>query len=135
MPVSSRFSAFIHASFTEPAASKLLNSLQFTEKWGSSGANSQAPTRQLIRCVAKSARWRCSMFMKEHHRTSGIVKWFSRLKGYGFILPDEGDREVFVHYSAIDGEGYRNLYEGDRVDFDLVDVGKGPQAKRVAARR
>lgn len=72
---------------------------------------------------------------KEGNRATGIVKWFSRLKGYGFIQPDEGEREVFVHYSAIDGDGYRNLYEGDRVDFDLVDVGKGPQAKRVAARR
>ena len=75
------------------------------------------------------------MLMKERSRTTGIVKWFSRLKGYGFIQPDEGEREVFVHYSAIDGDGYRNLYEGDRVDFDLVDVGKGPQAKHVATRR
>lgn len=68
-------------------------------------------------------------------RRSGIVKWFSRLKGYGFIQPDEGENEVFVHYSSIDGDGYRNLYEGDRVDFDLIDVGKGPQAKHVRTRR
>ena len=68
-------------------------------------------------------------------RQTGIVKWFSRLKGYGFIQPDEGEAEVFVHYSAIDGDGYRNLYEGDRVDFDLIDLGKGPQAKHVRARR
>ena len=68
-------------------------------------------------------------------RQTGIVKWFSRLKGYGFIQPDEGEMEVFVHYSAIDGDGYRNLYEGDRVDFDLIDLGKGPQAKHVRARR
>jgi CspA family cold shock protein len=59
---------------------------------------------------------------------SGIVKWFSRpVKGYGFITPDDGADEVFVHYSAIEGEGYRNLDEGDVVEFDLVDVGKGPQ--------
>lgn len=68
-------------------------------------------------------------------RVSGIVKWFSRLKGYGFINPDESEQEVFVHYTAIDGEGYRNLYEGDRVEFDLVDKGKGPQAQNVTARR
>lgn len=68
-------------------------------------------------------------------RQSGIVKWFSRLKGYGFINPDEGEQEVFVHYSAIQGEGYRNLYEGDRVEYDLVDKGKGPQAQNVATRR
>ncbi|HQF71010.1 MAG TPA: cold shock domain-containing protein, partial [Promineifilum sp.] len=43
--------------------------------------------------------------------------------------------EVFVHYSAIDGDGYRNLYEGDRVEYDLIDQGKGPQAKRVVPKR
>lgn len=64
-------------------------------------------------------------------RETGVVKWFSRLKGYGFIEPDQGDMEVFVHYSAISGDGYRNLYEGDRVEFDLVDQGKGPQAQNV----
>ncbi len=68
-------------------------------------------------------------------RQTGIVKWFSRLKGYGFINPDNGDQEVFVHYSAIEGEGYRNLFEGDKVEFDLVDVGKGPQAKKVNSQR
>lgn len=64
----------------------------------------------------------------------GIVKWFDRLKGYGFILDAEGN-EVFVHYSAIDGDGYRNLYEGDRVSYDEVDMGKGPQARRVSLKR
>lgn len=68
-------------------------------------------------------------------RKFGVVKWFSRIKGYGFILPDEGEQEVFVHYSAIEGEGYRNLYEGDRVEFIEVDVGRGPQAKNVSALR
>lgn len=67
-------------------------------------------------------------------RLSGIVKWFSRLKGYGFINPDTGGQEVFVHYSAIEGEGYRNLYEGDKVEFDLIDNGRGPQAKNVLPR-
>ncbi|NJN53729.1 MAG: cold shock domain-containing protein [Anaerolineae bacterium] len=68
-------------------------------------------------------------------KLTGIVKWFSRLKGYGFINPDDGTQEVFVHYSAIEGEGYRNLYEGDRVEFDLVDRGRGPQAQHVNAHR
>ena len=68
-------------------------------------------------------------------RKVGKVKWFSRLKGYGFIEPQEGENEVFVHYSAIDGEGYRNLYEGDRVEYDEVDVGKGPQARNVTTFR
>jgi CspA family cold shock protein len=64
-------------------------------------------------------------------RKHGSVKWFSRIKGFGFILPDGGGTEVFVHYSAIEGEGYRNLYEGDRVTFKEIDMGKGPQAKNV----
>lgn len=67
-------------------------------------------------------------------KSSGVVKWFSRLKGYGFILPDGGGQEIFVHYSAIDGEGYRNLAEGDRVEFEIIDQGKGPQARRVIPR-
>lgn len=68
-------------------------------------------------------------------KQTGLVKWFSRLKGYGFINPDDGGQEVFVHYSAIEGDGYRNLYEGDRVDFELVDKGRGPQAQAVTAKR
>jgi CspA family cold shock protein len=68
-------------------------------------------------------------------RETGIVKWFSRLKGYGFINPDQGGKEVFVHYSAIRGDGYKNLFEGDKVEYDLIDQGKGPQAKNVEPRR
>ena len=68
-------------------------------------------------------------------RKAGIVKWFSRLKGYGFIEPEEGGDEVFVHYTAIEGDGYRNLYEGDRVEYNEIDQGKGPQAQEVIARR
>lgn len=68
-------------------------------------------------------------------KASGTVKWFSRLKGYGFINPDDGEREVFVHYSAIQGDGYRNLYEGDRVEYELIDQGKGPQAQNVLPQR
>ncbi|MFL7837547.1 MAG: cold shock domain-containing protein [Candidatus Promineifilaceae bacterium] len=68
-------------------------------------------------------------------KSTGIVKWFSRLKGYGFINPDDGGQEVFVHFSAIEGDGYRNLYEGDQVEFEMVDQGKGPQAQKVTTRR
>ena len=64
---------------------------------------------------------------------TGVVKWFSRLKGYGFILPDDGGADVFAHYSAISGEGYRNLRQGDRVEYLLVDKGKGPQAANIVA--
>ncbi|HVO58323.1 MAG TPA: cold-shock protein [Dongiaceae bacterium] len=65
------------------------------------------------------------------NRTSGTVKWFSRVKGYGFIEPDNGDKDVFVHYSAIQVDGYKTLKEGDEVEFDIVEGQKGPQADGV----
>lgn len=68
-------------------------------------------------------------------KATGVVKWFSRLKGYGFINPDDGGQEIFVHYTAINGEGYRNLEEGEHVEFELTDLGKGPQAQKVKAKR
>lgn len=67
------------------------------------------------------------------NRTMGTVKWFSRVKGYGFISPDGGEKDVFVHYSAIQGDGYRNLDEGQRVEFTIEDTPKGPQAVEVVA--
>lgn len=63
-------------------------------------------------------------------RTQGTVKWFNRSKGYGFIQREGGD-DVFVHYSSIQGEGYRNLDEGDRVEFNIESSPKGPQAANV----
>ena len=60
----------------------------------------------------------------------GIVKWFNNTKGYGFIGRDDGP-DVFVHYSAIVGEGYRTLQEGEAVDFEIVQGPKGPQAANV----
>ena len=61
----------------------------------------------------------------------GTVKWFSRMKGWGFIEPDGGDRDVFVHYEDIIGEGFRNLEKGDRVKFHIEDTSKGPKATTV----
>lgn len=67
----------------------------------------------------------------EGNRKSGTVKWFSRVKGYGFIAPDEGEKEIFVHFTGIEGEGYRNLEKGQRVSFTVEDTEKGPQAVAV----
>jgi len=65
------------------------------------------------------------------NRITGTVKWFSRVKGFGFISPDNGEKDVFVHFSAISGEGYRNLEENQRVEFSIEDSPKGPQAANV----
>lgn len=64
-------------------------------------------------------------------RTSGTVKWFNDAKGFGFLAPDEGSQDCFVHYSAIQGDGFRSLAEGDRVEFDVVQGPKGPAAENV----
>ena len=64
-------------------------------------------------------------------RTTGTVKWFNDAKGFGFIAPTEGERDCFVHYSAIQGDGFRSLSEGDAVEFDLVQGPKGPAAENV----
>ena len=65
-------------------------------------------------------------------RNVGIVKWFNDAKGFGFITPEDGDKDCFVHYSAIQGSGFRTLVEGDRVEYDRVDGEKGPAAANVA---
>jgi cold shock protein len=63
----------------------------------------------------------------------GTVKWFNAEKGYGFIAVDDGSADVFVHFSAIQGSGYRSLDEGQRVEFEVTQGQKGPQAEQVRA--
>jgi CspA family cold shock protein len=65
------------------------------------------------------------------HVATGTVKWFSSEKGFGFITPDDGSADVFVHFSAISGEGYRNLDENQKVEYEVTQGQKGPQAANV----
>jgi cold shock protein len=62
----------------------------------------------------------------------GVVKWFSADKGYGFITPDDGGKDLFVHFNAIQGTGYRSLNEGQRVSFESEEGPKGPAAVSVS---
>ena len=65
-------------------------------------------------------------------RSSGFVKWFNNARGYGFINKDNSEADIFVHYRNIQGDGYRSLREGQRVEFDLMEGEKGLQADNVA---
>ena len=66
---------------------------------------------------------------------TGTVKWFNESKGYGFITPSDGSSDVFVHYSAIEGDGFKTLTEGQTVEFESQNSPKGPQAPRVTISR
>ncbi|HWL01628.1 MAG TPA: cold-shock protein [Microbacteriaceae bacterium] len=63
---------------------------------------------------------------------TGTVKWFNAEKGFGFIAPDDGTADVFAHFSAISGNGYRSLEEGEKVEFEVTQGQKGPQAANIS---
>ena len=64
--------------------------------------------------------------------TKGTVKWFNDQKGFGFIVRDDGEKDVFVHHTGISGSGFKSLKEGQKVEFDVVQGQKGPAAQNVA---
>jgi CspA family cold shock protein len=66
------------------------------------------------------------------NKTTGLVKWFNESKGFGFITPDDGSAEVFVHFRAITSDGFKTLTEGQKVSFNVEQGSKGPQAANVA---
>ena len=64
---------------------------------------------------------------------TGTVKWFNDAKGYGFIAPDDGSKDLFVHHSSISGDGFKSLVEGSKVEFESLEGQKGPEAPNVVA--
>ncbi|EOF4706113.1 RNA chaperone/antiterminator CspA [Klebsiella sp. RHBSTW-00484] len=67
-------------------------------------------------------------------KMTGLVKWFNESKGFGFISPLDGSKDVFVHFSALQGDGFKTLFEGQKVDFSIENGAKGPAAANVILR-
>ena len=89
------------------------------------------PAYQIVEGRAFFPLPKTQFFQELGMRTTGKVKWFNDAKGFGFITPDNGQKDCFVHYSAISGSGFKSLAEGDAVEFDIVEGQKGPAAENV----
>jgi CspA family cold shock protein len=91
------------------------------------------PIDRAVRVTLRRSRHR---FTEQHggsHVATGTVKWFSDQKGYGFITPDDGSKDLFVHHSNIIAEGFRTLQDGQKVEYEMAQGQKGPEATRVRA--
>lgn len=92
--------------------------------------------KRLGNCCTKSRHSLVSIFHVKvilMSKIKGSVKWFNESKGFGFITPEDGSKDVFVHFSAIQSNGFKTLAEGQRVEFEITDGAKGPSAANVAA--
>lgn len=87
---------------------------------------------QFYLCYACGRRKQSKEFFK-WQKIKGQVKWFNESKGFGFITPADGSKDVFVHFSAIQGNGFKTLAEGQNVEFEIQDGQKGPAAVNVTA--
>src|ERR1035437_7494436 len=89
----------------------------------------------VIKAPSKSANvdgvWPSSVEVKELAMSTGKVKWFNDQKGFGFITPDEGGKDLFCHHSEIQADGYRSLSEGQAVEYEAIQDTKGPKATKV----
>jgi CspA family cold shock protein len=96
--------------------------------------SSEVPARFLLKVFSKPV---IDQFLISFERnvsmTTGTVKWFNESKGFGFITPEDGGKDVFVHFSAIQADGFRSLTEGQRVQFEVTEGQKGPQASNVVS--
>ena len=82
-------------------------------------------------CATPMCAKRAHTDMKEKDMATGTVKWFNAEKGYGFIAPDDGGADLFAHFSAIDSTGYRSLDENQKVEFEVQQGQRGPQAANI----
>jgi CspA family cold shock protein len=98
---------------------------------GRTGRESSAGARRSELSQASSAQQHAHV-VEEQHMPTGTVKWFSDEKGFGFITPDDGAKDLFVHHTGINGEGFRTLREGARVSYEAEDGDKGPKAVNVS---
>jgi CspA family cold shock protein len=97
--------------------------------------NRRRSLKRLTVSMAVGANGRERRLVPEKERmcrmSEGTVKWFNDAKGFGFLTPDDGSKDVFVHHTAIAGEGFKSLQEGDRVIYEVTQGPKGPQAENV----
>ena len=100
---------------------------------GADDAQGHAPDGQAVATAQDPRPWVLMVVLAGEAVAQGTVKWFNADKGYGFIAPDDGTADVFVHHSAIEADGYRSLQDNQRVEYTVTQGAKGPQAEQVHA--